>query len=340
MTQNSRKKCANALIIAIILFATYIIIKYAFWTVFPFVFAFAISFFIRKIVFMLIKLTGLKVKEASLALLLFCFISFVLLLYVLIDLVIGKVTEFAHILPDIYLNNIEPMFTNILNSITSENSLLVLCFSEIKGVISSFAVDFSGKIAQFALNIPNALITATVTIIASFFICIDYDNIKSAIIIRIPQRIKVRLIKLKTNFFVSISKMLKCYLIILIVTFAQLFIGLVLLRVEYPFLLALLIAFADFLPLIGTGTVLVPWAIVSFLSGKSALCVGLFALYFIIIVVRNILEPKLIGKNIGLHPLITLAAMYIGLKIGGVLLAFMLPFCLLIFKCAKNDKQN
>ena len=84
------------------------------------------------------------------------------------------------------------------------------------------------------------------------------------------------------------------------------------------FILALLIAVVDFLPLLGTGLVLIPWAAVSLLLGEVSLGIGLLVLYGISSVVRQILEPKLIGEGLGLHPLLSLAAMYAGLKLFGV----------------------
>ena len=96
------------------------------------------------------------------------------------------------------------------------------------------------------------------------------------------------------------------------------FIGLALLRVPYAFIFALLIALVDFLPLLGTGIILIPWAVVSLLLGEVRLGIGLLALYVFSSVVRQILEPKLIGGGLGLHPLLSLAAMYAGLKLFGV----------------------
>jgi predicted PurR-regulated permease PerM len=96
------------------------------------------------------------------------------------------------------------------------------------------------------------------------------------------------------------------------------FIGLALLRVPYAFLLAVLLAVVDFLPLLGTGIILLPWAAVSLLLGEVKLGIGLAVLYGVTSVVRQVLEPKLIGEGLGLHPLVSLAAMYGGLRLFGV----------------------
>jgi predicted PurR-regulated permease PerM len=103
-----------------------------------------------------------------------------------------------------------------------------------------------------------------------------------------------------------------------LLTFLQGFIGLALLRVPYAFLLAVLLAVVDFLPLLGTGVILLPWAAVSLLLGEVKLGIGLAVLYGVTSVVRQVLEPKLIGEGLGLHPLVSLAAMYGGLRLFGV----------------------
>lgn len=320
----------------VIVLAIYLILKYAFWTFFPFFFSFVVAFFIRKTTVFLIKVTGLRLKEASFTLLLICYILFFASQYFLFYFLINEGTEFARKLPGIYQNEFEPFLSDFLSGDIIKNTTINLLITEFKNISSTFVVNISSKIANFALNIPDILITATVTIIASFFMSLDYDNIKNSILGSLPSKLKVKLSSIKQNLISSLVKMLKCYIIIFIITFIELFTGLSLLRVRYPLVVALLIAFADFLPLIGTGTVLIPWAIISFLSGKSAFSVGIIALYLIITIIRNIVEPKILGKNIGIHPLLTLASMYLGLRLGGFILAFILPICLFLFKASKK----
>lgn len=337
MKENIKTACAKFILPVLITLSIYLILKYAFWTVFPFVFAFAVAYMIRKAVVLVIKVTGLKLKEASFVLLFICYAIFFISLYFLFEFIVKEGIKLAENLPQIYKNEIEPIISGFLESNTIQNSLIIFPLNELKNIASSFVVEISGKIADFALNIPDILITVTVTIIASFFLCLDYDNIKNSLLGLLPLKLRRKLIDIKQSFIFSLGKILRCYLIIFAITFIELFIGLILLRVQYPIAVAFLIAFADFLPLIGTGTVLIPWAVIAFLSRKSAFSLGIIALYLIITVIRNIVEPKILGKNIGIHPLLTLAAMYIGLKMGGFLLAFMLPICLLLFKTSKKQ---
>ena len=126
--------------------------------------------------------------------------------------------------------------------------------------------------------------------------------------------------------------MLKGYLTIMFITFIELAIGLTVLRVNNSVLLAVLISLIDILPVLGTGTVLIPWSLISLIMGDTFLGIGLIILYMIILIVRNIIEPKFIGKRIGLKPLVTLISMYLGLQLAGVVGMFIFPLAMAFLK--------
>jgi predicted PurR-regulated permease PerM len=128
-------------------------------------------------------------------------------------------------------------------------------------------------------------------------------------------------------------KYIKAYLIILLMTFSELLIGFFILKIPYALTLASVIAIIDILPVLGVGTVLIPWGIVLIILGDSFLAAGIFILYGIIWVVRQIVEPRIVGKSMGLSPLITLAAMYIGYSSIGYGGLFVFPIAAMILKC-------
>ena len=125
---------------------------------------------------------------------------------------------------------------------------------------------------------------------------------------------------------------IKAYGILLAMTFALLLVGFWTLRVEYAFLLAFLIALADLLPVIGVGTVLIPWGIVMLLQKQFYLGFGLLILYLVISLVRQVAEPKVLGKSLGLHPLLTLFATYVGFTLFGLLGMILAPVAALLAK--------
>ena len=100
----------------------------------------------------------------------------------------------------------------------------------------------------------------------------------------------------------------------------------------YPLLAALGIAFVDALPILGAGTVMIPWAIISSVNGNITLGIALFVLYIIILVVRQILEPRIVSSHLGIHPIFTLIAMYTGFKLSGLIGLFIGPIVLIILQ--------
>ena len=119
-------------------------------------------------------------------------------------------------------------------------------------------------------------------------------------------------------------------MLIMGMTFLELFIGFSVLGVKYSFLAAIAGAMIDILPIFGVGTLLVPWAVLMLLTGNQFMGVGLLVLWAVISVVRQFAEPKIVGKQVGLHPLLTLLCMWLGLKLFGGIGMFILPISLLI----------
>lgn len=123
----------------------------------------------------------------------------------------------------------------------------------------------------------------------------------------------------------------KAYSILISITFILTLVAMKILNVQYALTLALIIALADILPVLGPGAIYVPWIIWEFISHHLAMGIALLAAYVIISAVRQFLEPKIVGDNIGLHPLVTLMSLYVGLKLGGVVGMIMGPVCVVIF---------
>ena len=128
----------------------------------------------------------------------------------------------------------------------------------------------------------------------------------------------------------SVFKLIKGYAILMLMTFLELLAGFLILRVKYALLLSLLIAVVDILPVLGTGTVLIPWGIAGLILKNTALGIGILVLYAVITVIRNFAEPKIIGKQIGINPLFTLLSMFIGIKLLGFAGVIIFPTALIV----------
>ncbi len=184
--------------------------------------------------------------------------------------------------------------------------------------------------ADIVKTLPNILLFSLVTVISCFYFAMDLDILHIKIKKIIPQKIFAFLQMMKARVGRGLKKYIKAYFAIFLITFAELFIGFLVLGVDYSFILAVIIAFLDFLPLIGTGAVLVPWGIILLLMKNYALGIGILVLLGLITVVRQVIEPKIIGKSIGVHPLFTIVALYMGYQLFGFAGMIFLPLSLII----------
>ncbi len=187
------------------------------------------------------------------------------------------------------------------------------------------------SLVSFVTILPGVMIFLMIATVATFFIIKDRALIRSFVLHIIPpgmrdssQNVLGKLIKAFVGF-------IKAYSILISITFILTLVAMKILDVQYALTLALIIAVADILPVLGPGTIYVPWIIWEFISGRIGMGIALLVAYVIISAVRQFLEPKIIGDNIGLHPLVTLMSLYVGLKLGGVVGMIMGPVCVVIF---------
>ncbi len=188
----------------------------------------------------------------------------------------------------------------------------------LKGVLTSFSSALPGLAARLASALPGIFLSFMVTVISGFYFCTDDGSIRRFLTGLLPDWMRNRVDAWKTGGNIVFLRYLRAYLWLLLLTFAEVFLGLCILRVEYAFLLALLIALVDFLPILGVGTVLIPWSTVLLLQKNYYLGFGLLILYAVVLIVRQIIEPKLIGKSLGLHPLAALFSGYLGFSLLGL----------------------
>lgn len=207
--------------------------------------------------------------------------------------------------------------------------------SELIGsAVSAMSAEVPRAAGRLIAAIPSVLLFAAVTVIAGFYFCMDRRRIETALLELLPEGIRKRVPELRERAKHFSWRYIRAYLLLLLLTFAELFLGLTVLRVEYAFLLAMLIAVVDILPVLGVGTVLVPWAAVELIRKNFYLGIGLLILYLAVTVLRQILEPKLVGHSLGIHPLLALLAGYGGWKCFGVIGMALGPMVALFIKGA------
>ena len=191
----------------------------------------------------------------------------------------------------------------------------------ITGALGSFlssALSFAAAgVTKLASAIPSALLFVLVTVIAIIYFAIDLEKINARVRRLLPKAICEKLSFLRGRFMSLGKKTVGAYLIIFGITFVIMLVGLIFMRVEAPMLVALIIAFLDLLPVIGVGTVLVPWSIIGFATGDSFIGIGMIILFIVNTVVRELVEPKILGKNLGIHPILSLVLIYAGYALFG-----------------------
>lgn len=187
------------------------------------------------------------------------------------------------------------------------------------------------SLLSFLSGIPGVLIFILVTIISAFFIARDKKMITRFIRAQIPDHLLNKGKVLKHDLLFALIGYIKAQLILMSITFVECVIGLTVIGIDYSVLIALLASIIDAFPILGTGSVFVPMILWHLITAKYKTAISLAVLYGIIIFVRQLLEPKILGTQIGLYPLVTLMSMYIGLKIFGVIGLIIGPISMIIF---------
>ena len=339
----------NSIYALIIAGIVYLIFKYAIFVVMPFLLGFAVAALINPIVRFLSRRYDLKRRPAGIMLLLLFYATIGMLITIGVVRLTVLFGEFSGELPDLYRDKLEPVLNKLFGYINSFADRLYAIFggesevlserlggiftsikSSLGDTISDISVKALTRLSSAAAAIPGIIIELLFAVISSFFFTVEYENILSLAKRLLPKRTVDLLCRLRGRVFKVAGKYLRSYALILLITFGELSLGLVLLGVDNAVLIAFCIALFDILPVAGTGGIMIPWAILSLIGGDWGFAVGLIVVWAVITIVRNIIEPKIVGRQVGLHPLLALIAMFVGTKLFGIVGLFLLPLTLAI----------
>ncbi len=195
----------------------------------------------------------------------------------------------------------------------------------LKGAISSLLSTLVDILTAVVTRVPGVLFFILITLIAAIYFAIDIERINSAVRCILPDKVSRALIRLKNSFLHVGVRYIRSYLILMSITFVVMLVGFIIMRLKNALLLAFTISLLDFLPLIGVGTVLVPWSIFQLAFGSPVLGVGLIVLLIVHEIIRQFAEPKIIGKSLGLNPIVSLILLYVGYSLFGFLGLFLTP---------------
>jgi len=361
MTETEKRKnfLVNATYFIFLFGLYYLFMKYAFWLLFPFLFSIFIAMLLQKPINFLAQKTKLKKNAASML----CVLVLLLVAIGVISLIGVKLfTEIRGLLDSLILYAKDwPTFLakaeiTLLDTIrflpdSLESSAAVsikdlfLKLSSNKGA----GIDFSMLSAPIsgvwttAKAVPEVVVAIIISVVACFFMTADYDRIVAFVKRQLPDNKKQAVAVSKKTTISSVGKLARAYAILMLLTFSEMIIGLNIMRMaglyeaNYLIATAVIVALVDIVPILGTGTILIPWAIYSLLSGSTGLGIGLLVLYVLIYIIRQAVEPKLVAANLGLPPVLTLMGMYLGVKLFGFIGLFLVPLSIMFVKILNDE---
>lgn len=323
----------HVIFFVIILLLGYIGIKYVLPLLMPFVIGMIIAVVFRRLIDNIQAKTKIRRSIVSIIILLLFYAALGYLISIIGFKVINFIAELVGNVPAFYESTIRPAIESLAGNISKEfpaaktyvDDIMNNFNQTIFSYISKASSTILAKTANLAGLVPTLLIKLIFTIVASFFFTIDYYRITRFVILQFKGEKREMLLKLKDNGIGTIGKFIKAYSAIISITFLELSIGFWIIGIPNPVFFGLLVAIVDIMPILGTGAVILPWSIISFIIGNTKVGIGMLILYIVITVVRQTLEPRIVGQQIGLHPIVTLILMYVGAQLMGVLGLFSLP---------------
>ncbi|MBR1811840.1 MAG: AI-2E family transporter [Clostridia bacterium] len=256
----------------------------------------------------------------------------------IIESVKNGLLDFAAKLP----GSLSATVTDAVNRFSTDS--LTAGVSKLSGssLLSALKTPLSGAWSTVK-QLPIVVVAILITVISSCFLTADYNTIKDFILLQFSDSRRSNLVRTKKLVFFSIGKIIKSYALIVLITTSELALGLGILKLAgiytsgYIIPVSLLIAIIDIVPVLGTGTVLVPWAVISLITKNIGMGVGLIVMYVIITIIRQIIEPKLVAGQFDLPAIVTIASMYIGTRIFGAIGLFLLPLTVIILKLLVDE---
>ena len=316
------RKIAVMTLYAVLIFAAvYVFFKYILNLILPFVIAWIVVLMIQPVVTLICRNTHITRKIISVVLVLFVLITFGFIAFTISERLLYELKAII----DKLSYSTDEILDTVFDFVYIDHDLF-------KNALTSISAKIPEWIGKVFNTLPNAVFFTIILVMAAFYICADFNAINKFISMQLPKRVVDFLTEVKTHLKSTGLKYIRAYSLLIIITFFQLLIGLSILKIEYSFTIALITAALDVLPVIGVGTILIPWSVVLLISGDYYIGFGLLIIFCVVSLIRQLIEPKIVGRSIGLNPLVTLISMYAGYKIFGFAGMLAMPVCAIIIK--------
>lgn len=332
----------------ILFYLLIIILTFALLKLFVFYIPFLIGFIIAELLEPTIRYvknkTNLSRKASSILVLAIFFVICISIILIGIIFLVSEATDF--------LSGLNGYVEIVINKVQELNSILQFknlnINKDMQVMLEKWTLDFVSEAGNIIKNylsnfvklitkLPNFFVYLVITILSTYFISSDKFYILDRMEYHFTKKwignIREKVRNIKTTLFSYV----KAEIIMVLISFIIVLIGLNILNlmglnVKYPLLMAVIIGFVDALPILGSGTVIIPWSIMSFLNNDVSLGALLLGLYVITLLAKQFLEPKIVSTKIGIHPIFTLIAMYTGFKFLGLIGLLAGPIILIILK--------
>lgn len=339
----SVKLLTNIILIALVCLAAYLLLPRLLVVFMPFLLAYLIAAMIEPLVRLLHEKLRLGRHLAAVICVVLTILVLGGLLFWLGHGIVSEIKNLSANWPEIYgraeaqLSMIGERFSNYYYSLSPDvQGFLASAYYAVKGELASVFKPVAdaaiGLTTSAASKLPSALIFSVVMFLAAYFISAERSKVSGILSRLAGPKLTERFGKIVGDLKRALGGYVKAQLTIMSIVFVILFVGMLIARVPYAALIALCVAVFDALPVFGSGAVLIPWGIISFVMSDVRTGVIMLVLYGVILVTRQTLEPKIVGQHIGVPPLLTLMAMYGGLKFFGIFGMILGPVLVLVLR--------
>ena len=310
----------------------YLFLRFVLPLILPFLIAFIIAYMLQPAVRLLSERTGVKKRVISAILVILAVLLCGYTVFLIAGRLVNEVERFAYAISE-NSGRYVAQFFDVIDALAAKLPFIDAVGADlsdaVSNAVSAMVTEAASRLPGFIANIigmlPSILLFTVILIMASYYFCADLENGINEIKSFMSPKAVSAVSKFRSRLTDSGLSYLRSCLVLLVITFAELLVGFLMLNIPYAFMLAFIIAAVDMLPILGAGTALIPWAVWLWITGDTYTAIGLIIINLTITVVRRFIEPRIIGSGIGLSPLTTLFAMYIGFKLFGLTGLFFSP---------------
>ncbi|MCL2864259.1 MAG: sporulation integral membrane protein YtvI [Lachnospiraceae bacterium] len=339
--------CISLLFSVLATVAVILILYYGIIFLMPFLIGWIIATIAYPLVKWLKKRLNIARKFSSMVIIGLVIAIVVMLLYFGISFLVREIQSLLTDMPQLY-SQAEVGFQQIAENLsgihdrlpeglqTAISSISTSVEDYLGGLINTISAPTVTAAGNFARNIPAVFVSILVAILASYFFIVEREAVIAFLQRFVPVSVKTRMVMVLDNLKKAVGGYIKAQLQIMVVVFVILLIGLAIGQVNFFAIFALLIALLDVLPVLGTGTVMVPWALYALLTGDIRLGIILLVTWVLTNVAHHLLQPKLVSGNIGIHPVVALLLIYLGYRFGGLGgMIFAIPLGMIVINLVK-----